>query len=149
MLFSCQVCILYIYLHICIWIHIHIWLCIYIKYMCMHVCSVSSVMSNSFQAHGLFFPRFFSIIGDYKILSIVLCATQKVLIVYLFYIVVVQLMSHVRLCNLMDCSLPGSSVQGISQARILEQGAISYARGSSWPTDWTHVSYIGRWILYR
>ena len=35
------------------------------------------------------------------------------------------------LCNLMDCSLPGSSVQGISQARILEQGAISYSRGSS------------------
>ena len=29
------------------------------------------------------------------------------------------------LCNSMDCSLPGSSVQGISQARILEQVAIS------------------------
>ena len=31
----------------------------------------------------------------------------------------------------MDCSLPGSSVHGIFQARILEQVAISYSRGSS------------------
>ena len=31
----------------------------------------------------------------------------------------------------MDCSLPGSSVHGISQARILEQVAISFSRRSS------------------
>ena len=31
----------------------------------------------------------------------------------------------------MDCSLPGSSVHGISQARILEWVAISSSRGSS------------------
>ena len=31
----------------------------------------------------------------------------------------------------MDCSLPGSSVHGISQARILEWVAISFSRGSS------------------
>ena len=30
-----------------------------------------------------------------------------------------------------DCSPPGSSVHGISQARILEWGAISFSRGSS------------------
>ena len=35
------------------------------------------------------------------------------------------------LCNPMDCSLPGSSVPEISQARILEWVAISYSRGSS------------------
>ena len=33
------------------------------------------------------------------------------------------------LCNPMDCSLPGSSVHGIFQARILERVAISYSRG--------------------
>ena len=33
--------------------------------------------------------------------------------------------------NLMDCSLPGSSVRGISQARILKWVAISFSRGSS------------------
>ena len=35
------------------------------------------------------------------------------------------------LWDLVDCSLPGSSVHGISQARILEQVAISYSRESS------------------
>ena len=32
------------------------------------------------------------------------------------------------LCDLMDCSPPGSSVRGIFQARILELVAISYSR---------------------
>ena len=34
------------------------------------------------------------------------------------------------LCNPIDCSLPGSSVHGIFQARILEWVAISFSRGS-------------------
>ena len=33
------------------------------------------------------------------------------------------------LCNPMDCSLPGFSVRGIFQARILEWVAISFSRG--------------------
>ena len=41
------------------------------------------------------------------------------------------------LCDPMDCSPPGSSVHGILQARILEQVAISFSRGSSQPRDWT------------
>ena len=48
--------------------------------------------------------------------------------------------SHVRLCNPMDCSLPGSSVRGVLQARILEWAAMSSSRGSSQPKDWTCVS---------
>ena len=36
-----------------------------------------------------------------------------------------------------DCSLSGSSVHGILQARILEWVAISFSRGSSRPRDWT------------
>ena len=36
-------------------------------------------------------------------------------------------------CYTMDCSLPSSSVHGISQARIPELVAISFSRGSSWP----------------
>ena len=51
------------------------------------------------------------------------------------------------LCNPMDCSLPDSSVRGISQARILEWVAISSSRGSSPPRDWTPVSCICRRIL--
>ena len=46
------------------------------------------------------------------------------------------------LCDPMDCSPPGSSVQGISQARILEWIAISFSRRSSQPRDQTWVSGI-------
>ena len=42
----------------------------------------------------------------------------------------------------MDCSLPGSSVHGILQARILELVAIRFSKGSSQPSDWTQVSCI-------
>ena len=42
----------------------------------------------------------------------------------------------------MDCSLPGSPVHGISQARILQWVVISFSRGSSRPRDWTHVSCV-------
>ena len=46
------------------------------------------------------------------------------------------------LCSPMDCSLPGSSVHGIFQARVLEWVAISFSRGSSRPRDWTQVFSI-------
>ena len=39
------------------------------------------------------------------------------------------------LCDPMDCSLSGSSVHGILQARILERVVISFSRGSSQPRD--------------
>ena len=41
------------------------------------------------------------------------------------------LFRHVWLCDLMDCSLPVSSVHGILQARLLEWVAISFSRASS------------------
>ena len=61
---------------------------------------------------------------------------------------------HAQSCptlfNPVDCSLPGSSVHGISQARILEQVSISFSRGSSqWLGDGTRVSGTGRRILHR
>ena len=55
------------------------------------------------------------------------------------------------LCDPMDCRPLGSSVCGISQSRILEWVAIFFSRGSSQPKDQTwvsHVSCIGRWVLY-
>ena len=42
----------------------------------------------------------------------------------------------------MDCSLPGSSIHGILQVKILEWVAIPFTRGSSWPRDKTQISYI-------
>ena len=39
----------------------------------------------------------------------------------------VKSLSHVWLSDLMDCSLPGSSVHGIFQARVLEWDAIAFS----------------------
>ena len=50
--------------------------------------------------------------------------------------------SCLTFCDPMDYSLPGSSVQGILQARILEWVAFPFSRGSSQPRDRTHVSRI-------
>ena len=51
-------------------------------------------------------------------------------------------LSHVRICDPMDCSPPGSSVHVILQARILEWVAIPCLRESSPPRDQTQVSCI-------
>ena len=50
----------------------------------------------------------------------------------------------------MDCSLSGSSVHGIFQARVLEWIAISFSRGSSRPRNQTRVSRIAgrRFIIW-
>ena len=63
------------------------------------------------------------------------------------YVKVLVAPSCPTLCNPMDCSPPGSSVHGISQARILEWVAMSFSRGSSPPRDKTHL--LGRWIPYH
>ena len=52
-------------------------------------------------------------------------------------------------CEPVDCRPPGSSVHETPQARILEWVAISSSRASSWPRDRTHISCIGRQILYH
>ena len=61
-----------------------------------------------------------------------------------------QSLSCVRLCDPMDCSLPGSSVHGILQARILEWVAFPFSRGPSPPRDQIQVSCIaGRFFTVR
>ena len=62
-----------------------------------------------------------------------------------------SLQSCPALCDPMGCSLPGSSVHGILQTRILECVALPASRASSWPRDQTCVSCIsciGKRILY-
>ena len=54
-------------------------------------------------------------------------------------------------CDPMDCSLPGSSVRGISQAGILEWVAIPSCRGPS-PPNGNRISCVccvGIWILHH
>ena len=67
-------------------------------------------------------------------LSIYLCLQFLSLTSYMF--------SCLTLCDPMNCSSPGSSIRGISQARISEWVAISFSGGSSWPRDQTHVSCL-------
>ena len=52
-------------------------------------------------------------------------------------------------CDPMDCCSPGSSVRGISQARILEWVATLFSRRSSQPRDQAGVSCIGRRIKQK
>ena len=53
-----------------------------------------------------------------------------------------SLQSCPDLCNSMDCDLPGSSVYGSLQAKILEWVAMPSSRWSSWPRVQTHVPCI-------
>ena len=73
-------------------------------------------------------------------------ALNKSSLNFLMLCLVIQ--SCPTLCDPMDCSLPGSSVHGVLQARILEWVAMPSSRGSSQPKDWTQVSCIkGRFFI--
>ena len=68
--------------------------------------------------------------------------SQSLAYFFFFLIYFVWMLSHVWLCNPMDYSPLGSSVYGISQARILEWIAISSSTEASQPREWTSVSYL-------
>ena len=61
---------------------------------------------------------------------------------YLLYCMSVYAQSCLTLWDPMDGSPPGSSVYGIFQVRILERVAISFSKGSFWPRDRTHISWV-------
>ena len=56
-----------------------------------------------------------------------------------------SLQSGPTLCDPMDCSLPGSSVHGILQARILEWVALPFSRGSSCQGSNPHLLHLLHW----
>ena len=63
-----------------------------------------------------------------------------------------SLQSQPTLCDPMNGSLPGSSVHGVFQERILEWVSMPSSRGVSQPRGRTHVSYvscIGKRVLYH
>ena len=79
-----------------------------------HACPPSGGFGNDF-------PQFFMLSYEVRVLFAQLCQT---------------------LCEPTNCSLPGSPIHGILQARILEWVAISSLRRSSQPRDRTQVSCI-------
>ena len=60
---------------------------------------------------------------------------------------VLLIQSYPTLWDPVNYSLPGSSVHGVFQARVLEWIAISSSKGSSPPRDLTWVSCLGRWFF--
>ena len=76
-------------------------------------------------------------------------ALQPLLFLPSIFILCMCAQSCLTLCDPIDYSPPGSTVHGISQARILERVTISYSTESSWPKDQTRVSCISRWILHH
>ena len=88
-------------------------------------------------------PRicYFSLIHDDAVLFYITLPTD---IANSFHIIVKVLVVQLclTLCNLKECILPGSSVYGILQARILEWVAPTFSRVSSQPRDQTWVSCI-------
>ena len=82
-----------------------------------------------------YFACFTGWIG-WKILSACLCVVRHA-------------QSCLTVCDPVDCSLPGSSVHGISQALILRWVIMPSSRGSSQSRAWTSVSFTARQILYH
>ena len=116
--------------------------CVCVCMLCV-ICVSHSVMSDSLRPHGLVacqVPLFMEFSRQEYWIQIITLYTSNVCSVA---------KSCPSLCDIMDCSPPGFSVHGILQARILEWVAISFSRRSSWPRDQTHVSCIGRQILYH
>ena len=64
-----------------------------------------------------------------------LCFRRSYILLTHKWVWVIVAQSCLTLCNPMDCSLPGSSVHGILQARLLEWVAISFSRVASWPKN--------------
>ena len=87
------------------------------------ICSKSKYTQRFFQDFSLWF------------LSVKLDTLKDVRV----WVSVHYVVSH---CESMDCSPPGSSVHGISQAGILKWVAFSFSRGSSLPKDRTHISCV-------
>ena len=101
-------------------------------------------------------------VGPWCVWGVCVCVCVC-LCVFVCVCVCVCAQSCLTLCDLLECSLPGSSVHGILQARMLECVAISFSRRSSHPKDWTCISCVscmdplpvyhlgspGPWICYK
>ena len=131
----------YIHIAYALYTHVYVYLCIAIIYMYTspnYICTLNTYIGSMCIYIYIYVYIYTHTKNVFQILyQLTLCSVTKLC---------------PTLCNPMECSLLGSSVHGIFQARILKWAAIWYSRGSSWPRDQTHVScvsYIGRQILYH
>ena len=113
-------------------------------------CRYLSVICFLTQYFGVIFMLVYVAQGFLTLAVLRLGADGSSFVVGLYCILCAQ--PYPTLCSPMGHSLPGSSTQGTFQTRILECDAISSSRGSSWPRDQAHVSFIscfGSWVLYH
>ena len=88
--------------------------------------------------------------------TVIMCSSKNATLIsdsILLWILIIKLR---QLCptlpSPMDCSPPGYSIHGISQARISEWVVMLSSKGSSQPRNGTHISFIsciGRQVLYH
>ena len=76
------------------------------------------------------YPSCFIVTDDRESVAEELCSLLCV-----FHIIVLVVQSLLALCNPIYCSLPGSSVHGILNTRVLEWVAIPFSRGCSQTRD--------------
>ena len=113
------------------------------KWLNILVISSSKILSSIFTSKlsfNLFLVTFFSfyfknswshyLISTFYVSIICVCVCMCVCMC-VFVCVCMRTQLRSTHCDPMDCSPPGSSVNGILQVRILEWVAISYSRGSS------------------
>ena len=119
------------------------WDLVFLSYICLHLLISDS---QNPRISGLMNPRTLDSLNPTASVSrcrvghsAVRQVTLPSMFTYYFFLVA---RSCLILCNLMDCGLPGSSVYGIFQARILQWVAISSSRGSSQPRNRTHDSSV-------
>ena len=62
--------------------------------------------------------------------------------IYLVPVKVLVAQSCLNVCDPMDYNLPGSSIHGILQGRILEWVSVSFSRGPSQPRDQAWASHV-------
>ena len=103
------------------------------------------IASRVFKSPKLYLPPTFYVF-DVTVYIFLYCIS----IVTLFYLCVLVTQLCLALCDPTDYSLPGFSVRGTLQARILEWIAILFSRGTSQPRDRTLVSCItGRFFTFK
>ena len=126
----------------------HVRLCV-CAYMCVCICTCIAATAKSLQSCPTVWSHMYMYIVDLRIVVVMFykviekiapLSPGKISICCVHAYIVAQLC--LTLCNPMDCSLSGSSVHGILQARILEWVAMPSSRGSSQPKDQTQVSRI-------
>ena len=111
---------------------------------CLTLCDPTNCSPPGFSVHGILEARILQWIAILfsrgsnhgllhcrQILYLRATGKSKILLVVTSIVRAQSLQTSPTLCNRMDWSLPGSSVHGIFQARILEWVAMSSSRGSS------------------